>query len=213
LIHQLGDDGLDDLNSQYGTAFESTEILAEAVLSKQVPEAVRGDRDVSEAIQAAARDVLVDVAAATPNFAVVSFDRELGSKNDSDADRALYGFGLATLFAQEFGMAVAVAPVAELRTALATRAGRTVYVPANGAARRLLGGDWLDLETARTWLRALQAAIVLRERAGALSLLEVLRSPSAGFLIRRIEQNGAEETGPWWPGLWNEIEALKEVLG
>jgi hypothetical protein len=213
LKERLGDTGLRDLNAQYAVAFDSVASLAEAIYVGQVSGSVRDDRDVADAVKAISHDVLVDFAAVTPNLVVMSLDRKLGGKDDSDADRALFGFGLAALFALEFGMATVVAPLAELRTALATRTGRTVYVPANAPARRLLGGDWVDLETARTWLRALQGAIALRERAGARSLLEVLSSPSAGFLIRRIEQNGTEETGPWWPGLWSEIEALKEVLG
>jgi hypothetical protein len=86
-----------------------------------------------------------------------------------------------------------------------------VYVPANGPARRALGGDWRGLFDAARWLRALRAAVVLKQPTGANTVLEVLRYPSAGYAIRRIEQqaNGFAVGPRQWP----YIEALREVLG
>jgi hypothetical protein len=135
----------------------------------------------------------------------------LGAKDEKDVDRALYSFGLAAMFALELGTACLVAPISEIRTALASRNGRAVYVPANGPARGVLGGDWLGIENARKWLCAVRAAVVLRQRAGANTLLEVLRYPSAGYVVRRIEQQ--KDGNKVGPELWPHIEALKEVLG
>jgi hypothetical protein len=211
LKEKLGDAGLGELNEDHGTAFESAEALAGALVAGRAPEAIRKDPDVREAVTGILGGGRVDFAAITPNLIIVSLDRELGVKKDSDADRALYSFGLATLFAHELEMACLLAPVAEVRTALAGRAGRTVYVPANGPARRLLGADWLGMEDSARWLRAVRAAIVLGEHAGANTVLEVLRYPSAGYAIRRIEQQ--PESKPIGPALWPFVEALKEVLG
>lgn len=210
LTEKLGETGLGELNSDHATSFDSVESLAGALLDGTAPPEVREDGDVRSAVADVIGGGRMDFAAITPNLVVVSLDRELASE-ESEADRALYAFGLATLFALELEMACLVAPISEVRTALESRAGRTVYVPANGPARRLLGGDWLGIHDAGRWLRALRAAIVLRERAGAASVLEFLRYPSAGYAIRRIEQqsNGRSVGTRLWPF----VEALKEVLG
>lgn len=213
LQERLGDGGLAGLNADYNTKFDSVGALVEAILRGEAPEAVRRDHDVAVAVRSVMHEVQVGFGAVTPNLVVVSLDRRLGGKDDSDADRALYGFGLATLFALELGMATLIAPVSELRTALATRAGRAVYVPADGPVRRLLGGDWMTLDAARRWLRALQAAVILQERAKSNSLFEMLNYPSVGFLIRRIEQQAKKSAKTWWPDVWDSIEALKEVIG
>lgn len=210
LTEKLGDRGLAELNSDHATSFDSVEALAQSLLDGRVSITLREDPDVRSAVESVVGGGHAAFAAITPSLIVLSLDRELGGAKDSDADRALYAFGLATLFALDLEMACAVGPVAELRTALDGRAGRTVYVPANGPARRVLGGDWLGLDDAARWLRALRAAIVLRGPADAGSVLEVLRYPSAGYTVRRIEQQAEKPVGP---KLWPFVEALKEVLG
>ncbi len=210
LTEKLGDEGLGELNSTHSTSFDSVEAVAQALVDGTVSKTFREDPDIRSAVESVIGGGHAAFAAITPSLVVLSLDRELGATKDSDADRALYAFGLATLFALELEMACVVGPVAEIRTALDSRAGRTVYVPANGPARRVLGGDWLGLDDAARWLRALRAAIVLRGPADAGSVLEVLRYPSAGYTVRRIEQQAEKSVRP---KLWPFVEALKEVLG
>jgi hypothetical protein len=210
LNEKLRDGGLDELNSDHATSFQSVEALAQALIDGTVSKTLREDPDVRGAVESVVGGGHAAFAAITPSLVVLSLDRELGATKDADADRALYAFGLATLFALDLEMACAVGHVSEIRTALDGRSGRTVYVPANGPARRVLGGDWLGLDDAARWLGALRAAIVLRGPASAGSVLEVLRYPSAGYTVRRIEQQTEKPIGP---KLWPFVEALKEVLG
>jgi hypothetical protein len=206
----LAADNLDELNDDYGTSFETFASLAQALMDGSAPAELRQDGDVKAALERVARGGRVAFAAAAPNLVILALDRPLGGRDEKDVDRALYGFGLGAMFALELGTACLVAPMSEIRTALASRAGRTVYVPANGPARSVLGGDWLGLADARRWLLAVRAAIALKDRAKANTLLAVLRYPGAGFLVRRIEQQTDGHTVG--PGLWPYIEALKEVL-
>ncbi len=211
LAERLGVDGLSDLNASCATTFADVAELSKALLDGNASAPVRQDGDVQRAMASVVGGGRIEFAASAPNLIVVALDRPLGAKDEKDVDRALYGFGLAAMFTLELGMACLVAPVSEIRTALASRMGRAVYVPANGPARSILGGDWLGIEAAGRWLRAVRAAVVLRSRAGANSLLEILRYPSAGYAIRRIEQQSdGSKVGP---DLWPHIEALKEVLG
>lgn len=199
-----------DLNTDCGTCYASLEELADAIVSGTAPTSIREDADVQAAVKAARFDPLLDFGTITPNLVVVSLSQGISS-DEAAVEVALYSFALAALFARELGTAALVAPPAELRTALTTRGGRSVYVPANGPARRLLGGDWLRLDEASRWLRAVRAAIALREYAGARTTYEVLTFPSAGFLVRRVELR-SEGAGPWLTQ-WPHVEALKEVLG
>lgn len=206
-----GDDGVTEIGREFGLPIASATDLAKALVEGTAPSALRDDPDVTAALRHAQRDALVEFAAVTPNLVIVALDREIAA--DRAADRALYQFGLATLFNQELGAAALVASPGELRTAIVSRLGRAAYVPSNGPARRLLGADWLPPEHALRWLRALQAAVALRAWVGgdAVGPYDVLRFPSAGFAIRRAELTGDAE--PYWPMLWPHIEALKEVLG
>jgi hypothetical protein len=210
LTIRLGEAGLEDINGTYGTAFGSVPELAQALMDQKTSNALRKDSDVKASLTVMTGGQ-IDFAAVTPNLVTVALESPLGAKDDKAADRALCAFGLATLFALHLDAAVFVGPVRELRPALASRAGRGVYVPANAPARRILGGDWLDFLDAERWLAALQAAIALKGPTSAQSLLEILKYPSAGFAVRRVEQRS--KNAPFWPELWRHIEALKEVLG
>jgi hypothetical protein len=211
LAEFLGGDGLAELNASCATSFVDVSGLAKSLLDGTAPPSIRDDFDVRNAMKLIVGGGRIEFAATTPNLVVVALDRPLGGKDEKDVDRALYGFGLAAMFALELGTACLVGPMSEIRTALGARGGRTVYVPANGPARSVLGGDWLGLENARKWLCAVRAAVVLRQRAGANTLLEVLRYPSAGYVVRRIEQQ--KDGNRVGSELWPHIEALKEVLG
>jgi hypothetical protein len=172
-------------------------------------EALRADPDVRRALEKLG-NTPVDFAAVTPNLVFISLGGGIGTKDDSDSDKALLAFAMATLIAREIDGAVAVAPLKEVRTALVTRVGRSVYVPANGPARAVLGGDWLRIDEAQTQLRAIQAAIALRFDLQARSLLVVLRYPNSGFAVRRLELKAEKDV--FWPDVWGDIEALGKVL-
>lgn len=206
-----GDEGVAELGRELQVPLTSAADLAKALVEGTAPPTTRDDPDVAAALAHAQRDVLVEFGSVTPNLVIVALDREIAA--DREADRGLYQFGLAALFGQELGVAALVTSPGELRTAIASRLGRSVYVPSNGPTRRLLGADWLSLDGAGTWLRALQAAIALGPRLGrdTLGPYAVLRLPSAGFVVRRAERVAEKE--PYWPTLWPHIEALREVLG
>ena len=206
-----GDDGTAELARELQLQITSAADLARAIVDGTAPKAIREDPDVAAAIRYAQRDALVEFAAITPNLLIVAMDREIAA--DREVDRALYQFGLAALFNTEFHTAALIAPPSELRSAMASRNGGAVYVPSNGPARRLLGADWISEQKASTWLRALQAAIVLQSSLGGdkVGPYEVLTFPSAGFAVRRAELSTDRE--PYWPTVWHHVEALKEVLG
>ena len=207
----LPTDDLDQIGKDLAVSPFDSKMLAGMLVDGKVSADVRERPGVARAIASAAKESMVEFALPTPNLVIVSLDRPLGGKDVKDVDRALYSFALATLFALELEVAAMVAPLSELRSGMASRSAGSVYVPANGPARSLLGGDWLPLGEARRWLRAIQASGALKERAKANSLYEVMRYPSAGFLVRRLEQNAGDRR-VWWPDLWPRIEAMKEVL-
>jgi hypothetical protein len=206
-----GDGGVAELARELQLQVTSAADLAKAIADGTAPKVIREDPDVATAIQYAQRDALVQFAAITPNLIIVTMNREIAA--DREVDRALYQFGLAALFNSELHTAALVAPLGELRSAIASRNSGSVYVPSNGPARRLLGADWISELKAGTRLRALQAAVVLQSSLGGdkTGPYEILTFPSAGFVVRRAELSANKE--PYWPRVWHHVEALKEVLG
>ncbi len=199
--------------------FSSCEALANALVDGAADAGARQDPSVVRAIRSVTPGVAFG--ADSPSLTVMAFDQGLGGSNTPDADRAILAFALAALFALKLNVAVAVCSPADLRTALDSRNGRAVYVPPNGAVRRMLGADWLPIDPsspepdATRWLAGIQGAIrlqALMSGAGAKApaLLEILRYPNAGFAIQQVEARTS--TKVFWPTEWLHIEALKEIL-
>jgi hypothetical protein len=130
LAERLGEDGLIGLNEDRGSSFKSVEELANALATGMASETVRSDPDVIDAVQAVLGKATVAFSAITPNLVLVSLGRELGSDSDKPADKALFGFGLATMFALELGLACLVAPQFD---SLATLSRREVRLLSSSA--------------------------------------------------------------------------------
>ena len=86
-------------------------------------------------------------------------------------------------------------------------------VPPVPALRELIGSEWVPIESAKRWLDAIGAAALL---AGATefpqrsSLYAILKSPTPGHILRRIEQKS--DSGQAYIHHIQLLETLKEVL-
>jgi hypothetical protein len=81
------------------------------------------------------------------------------------------------------------------------------------ALRRMVGAEWVTVESSKRWHQAIGAAALL---AGSTSFPErsnlyaVLSSPTVGHILRRIEQKS--DGGQAHAGHIHLLETLKEVL-
>lgn len=88
-----------------------------------------------------------------------------------------------------------------------------VLVPRVPALRKLVGSEWISLDRAEQWLRAIGAASLLAHATGLperSNLYQILSAPTPGHILRRIEQNSESGSGNYQHV--QLLEVLKEVL-
>ncbi|MCL6543067.1 MAG: hypothetical protein K6T87_21150 [Roseiflexus sp.] len=86
-------------------------------------------------------------------------------------------------------------------------------VPRVPALRALVGSEWITLDRAEKWLKAIGAASLLAQATGLperSNLYQILSAPTPGHILRRIEQSN--ETGTLNYQQLQYLEILKEVL-
>jgi hypothetical protein len=88
-----------------------------------------------------------------------------------------------------------------------------VLVPRVPALRDLVRSEWVSLDRAEQWLKAIGAASLLAQATGLperSNLYQILNAPTPGHILRRIEQNS--ESGSVNYQQVQLLETLKEVL-
>ncbi len=86
-------------------------------------------------------------------------------------------------------------------------------VPSNPVLRGLIGSEWVPIHMAKRWLDAIGAAALLADATAfptRSNLYSILKSPTAGHIMRRIEQK--IDSGQAHAGHLNLLETIKEVL-
>ena len=88
-----------------------------------------------------------------------------------------------------------------------------VRVPRIPALRDLVGDDWIRLDQAEKWLKAIGAASLIAQATGlpeSSNLYQILSSPTPGHILRRIEHQS--ESGQAGFAHLQHLETIKEVL-
>ena len=86
-------------------------------------------------------------------------------------------------------------------------------VPKVPALRDLVGDEWVSLDQAEKWLKAIGAASLLAQATGLperSNLYQILSAPTPGHILRRIEQQS--ESGAVSYKYIQCLETLKEVM-
>ncbi len=187
------EDDLDGANVEWGTNFASWNEAIDAVYANRVADpTVRQIR--AEVYRLYPQMQLI---CQTPHMILLPVNYSIKLENDSEANSALRRTFIALLLGLNFDASVAIVRDSDQ---IDFQGGEGVaYVPPVAAVRDLIGSNWVPLSEAELWFRRIGIASILAnagqysERSG---LLEVLTSPTAGHVLRRIEQKRAAEKLP-----------------
>jgi len=207
-----GQQGLDELNGEWGAAYEDWEALIDGVWAGQV------DNETVGEIRARIYKLrpIFKIICQTPHMILVPLAMSFKTGNrESNANAALRELFVTLLLGTTLDCSVAVLANGEPIT---FEGGEGVArVPGVPAIRDLIGSDWVGLTDARKWLRAIGAASLLAndtsysERS---NLYQILSAPGPGHILRRIEQklSRKQRNGRAHYRHIQLIETLKEVL-
>lgn len=198
---------VDDLNHEWGTDFATWKEAIDALIGNRVNE------PVARSIRADVYRLVpqMKVICQTPNMVLIPLIYPLSLGKESETNSALRKLFAALLIAGPLDMTAAIIGDTD---EIDFEGGEGVaFVPPVPSVRNLIGSNWVSIEDAQKWLRAIGAASIL---AGATSypersnLFSILSAPTPGHILRRIEEKAESKQASSFH--INHIEMVKEVL-
>jgi len=196
-----------DLNDSWGTEFKDWDTAVQALLEGKVADTT------ARAIRA---DVYrlqptLKIICQTPHLILLPLRDPMAVGKDAEVNAAI-----RRLFAMlVLGLALDCS-VASLSSGDAITFGGgegVARVPKVPALRDLVGSEWVTLDQAEKWLKAIGAASLIAQATGLperSNLYQILSAPTPGHILRRIEEQS--ESGAASYKHIKHLEILKEVL-
>ncbi len=192
-LREAYEDDLEDANIAWGTDFTSWDEATMAIYANSVTDPT-------------ARQIRAEVyrlypqmrlVCQTPHMIMLPMSYSIKLQEDSETNAALRRTFVALLLGLSLDASVAVV---QDNDQIDFQGGAGVaFVSPIATVRELIGLNWIPLNEAEPWLRRIGVASILA-RAGQYSdrsgLFEVLTAPTAGHVLRRIEQKRATENQP-----------------
>lgn len=129
------------------------------------------------------------IACRTPHMILVPLTSPITMGDESDTNAGIRELYMALILGLALDCSVAVIKVGEVIT---FEGGEGVArVPPVPALRDLIRSEWIAIEDAKRWLDAIGAAAILTpstEYPERSNLYQMLKSPTLGHILRRIEQ-------------------------
>jgi hypothetical protein len=178
-------DTVDDLNAAWDTDFASWDEAVEALIARRVT------HDTALSIRADVYKLqpTLRIVCQTPHMILIPLRYPMAVGKDAEVNKAIRELFTLLILGLALDCSVAVLNSSE---AITFEGGEGVaLVPRVPALRDLVGSEWVSLDRAEEWLRAIGAASLLvydtafPERS---NLYALLSSPTRGHIIRRIEQ-------------------------
>lgn len=192
-LKETYEDDLDGANVEWGTDFASWNEAVDAVYANRVTDPTA--RQIRAEVYRLHPQM--QLICQTPHMILLPVSYPIKLENDSEANSALRRTFIALLLGLNLDASVAIVRDGDQ---IDFQGGEGVaYVPPVAAVRELIGSNWVPLGEAELWLRRIGIASILAntgqysERSG---LLEVLTAPTAGHVLRRIEQKRAADKLP-----------------
>lgn len=195
------------LNDNWGTNYTTADEALEALIQNKVAD------DDARKSRAAAFHLApqLHIACQTPNLILVPLANPISMGKDSDTNAGLRELYIILLLGLALDCSVAVLRVGEVIT---FEGGEGVArVPPIPALRAMVGTEWLTVEGAKRWFDGIGAAAMLANATAfpeSSNLYSILKSPTAGHILRRIEQKS--DSGQAHIGHLGLLEKVKEVL-
>lgn len=176
---------VDVLNDNWSTNYVN---VPEAI--KELIENKVSDDDARKTRAAAFRlDPQLYVACQTPHMILVPLTNPVSMRDDSDTNAGIRELYISLLLGLALDCSVAVVDAME---AITFEGGEGVArVPPVPALRQMIGVEWVGIDAAKQWLHAIGAAAQLADETAfpeRSNLYAILKSPTAGHILRRIEQ-------------------------
>jgi hypothetical protein len=203
------DDDLGALNDLCSQPFPSWEAAVDALIENRINQ---------QELRAIRREVFrlyetVRLVCETPNLIFIPLTYEIAAGEDeSETNKALRRLYVALLVSLVFDGAVAIHREGEAVDL--TNAGGAAYVPPIPAVRSLIGHEWVPVENAAQWLRAIGAASLLAKDTGfseRSSIYQVLAESPPERLVRRLEDNLQQQRRTVNLGHIHNIDILREA--
>ena len=151
------------------------------------------------------------IACQTPHMILVPLTSPITMGDESDTNAGIRELYLTLILGLALDCSVAVIKLGEVIT---FEGGEGVSrVPPVPALRNLIGSEWITIEDAKRWLDAIGSAALLANATGfpeRSNLYQILKSPTLGHVLRRIEQKS--ESGQAYVYQFQLLEKLKGVL-
>ena len=198
---------LDEINDLWNTDFVTVEEALQALIDGKVQDDEA--RDIRK--KAFRLNSQFHIACQTPHMILVPLTNPVSIGNESDTNAGLRELYLTLILGLSLDCSVAVVKAGEVIT---FEGGEGVArVPPTPALRELVGAEWVSVEAAKRWLDAI-GAVALLANATAFpersNLYQILKSPTLGHVLRRIEQKS--ENGQAYIYHFHLLEQMKEVL-
>jgi hypothetical protein len=200
-------DTVGDLNASWGTNFQDWDSAVEALIRRQVTDTT------ALAIRAKVYKLqpTLRIVCQTPHLILIPLLYPMADDKEAKVNKAIRELFALLILGLALDCSVAVLNRGE---AITFEGGEGVaMVPRVPALRDLIGSEWVSLDRAEQWLKAIGAASLLAQATGLperSNLYQILRAPTPGHILRRIEQN--QESGSVNYQLLQYLETLKEVL-
>lgn len=206
------------LNDAWATSFVTEENALDALIAGEVDDddALRIANEATKARQT------MKIVCQTPHMILIpitnpldagrsAFQNKVGKDWESDTNAGIRELYFTLVLGLSLDCSVAVIKAGEVIT---FEGGEGVSrVPPVPALRDLVGSEWVPIHTAKRWLDAIGAAALLANATAfpaRSNLYAILKSPTAGHVLRRVEQKS--DSGQAHAGHLNLLETIKEVL-
>jgi hypothetical protein len=198
---------VEDLNTSWDTEFADWDAAIKALIDGTVMDSTAlSIRSDAYKLQPSLR-----VVCQTPNLILLPLLQPMSAGKDSEVNAAIRRLFTMLVLGLALDCTVAVLNSGD---AITFEGGEgIVRVPRVPALRDLVGCDWIQLDQAEKWLKAIGAASLIAQATGlpeSSNLYQILSAPTPGHILRRIEQHS--ESGQASFSYLQHLETLKEVL-
>ncbi|MEW6664399.1 MAG: hypothetical protein AB1512_04155 [Thermodesulfobacteriota bacterium] len=198
---------VEGLNDSWGTDFGDWDTAVQTLIDGKVTEST------ALAIRADAYKLqpTLNIVCQTPHLILVPLLYPMAVGKDSEVNTAIRRLFAMLILGLSLDCSVAVLNSGDAITFEGGEGvARVTKVP---ALRDLVGDEWVSLDQAEKWLKAIGAASLIAQATGLperSNLYQILSAPTPGHILRRIEQQG--ESGAASYKHIRHLEVLKEVM-
>lgn len=206
-LYRLEELTVNVLNENWGTGYSTNDEAMQALIENKV------DDDEARKARAAAFRLTpqLRIVCQTPHMILAPVTNPIQVEDEADVNAAIRELYITLILGLALDCSVAVMKPGE---AITFEGGEGVArVPPVPALRDLIGADWVPVETAKVWLDGIGASALLASDTAfpqRSNLYAVLKSPTPGHILRRIEE--AREDGQAYVSHIHLLETVKEVL-